>query len=76
MVRIDVIGWKPGFRSISFIKLMRNAGGVERGLKEAKDLVDEMIGGHPFVVQFENEQEADLFVTAANELGATVSRRS
>jgi hypothetical protein len=73
MTRIIVTGWRPGFKSISFIKLLRQAGGVSRSLPEAKDLVDNMIGGHPFALEFDDERDAAQFVAAAEELGALTS---
>lgn len=75
MTKIAVTGWRPGFKSISFIKLVRSAGVVERSLPEAKDLIDSMIIGNPFTLEFANEEDARGFVIAAEELGATTAIR-
>jgi hypothetical protein len=74
MVQVEVIGWRKGFLSISFIKLIREAGARKLTLTEGKALVDEMINGRQFSLQFENEDEARRFVLAAGEVGAIVSR--
>jgi ribosomal protein L7/L12 len=74
MVQVEVVGWRKGFLSISFIKLVREAGARKLSLAEAKALVDEMINGRKFALQFESEDEAHRFVLAAEELGAISSR--
>jgi ribosomal protein L7/L12 len=74
MFRVEVVGWKKGFFSISFIRLIREAGVRKLGLAEAKCLVDGMISGSKFALDFESEEAADRFAVAAEELGAVVSR--
>jgi hypothetical protein len=74
MVQVEVIGWRKGFLSTSFIKLICEAGVRKLTLAEAKALVDEMINGRQFALQFESEDEARRFVLAAGEFGAIVSR--
>jgi hypothetical protein len=46
MTSVTIMGWRPGLKSISFIKLVRESGGKERSLTEAKAMVDEMMGGN------------------------------
>jgi hypothetical protein len=45
-------------------------------LAEAKNLVDELILGHAFTMDFESESDAATFVRAANELGVLASWRA
>jgi ribosomal protein L7/L12 len=73
MTQVEVTGWKPGFKSISFIKLIRSVGLTRWSLQEAKDLVDAMIAGNPFPVQFTDGPDASEFVRAAEALGAITS---
>jgi len=72
-LQIEVNGWKRGFRSISFIGLIRTAGVRKLGLAEAKKLVDEMLLGRSFTMEFEGRADASRFVRAADELGAVTS---
>jgi hypothetical protein len=67
---INVTGWKPGFKTVSFIKLLREQGKESCGLAEAKSLVDGLLQGKPFSVSFASEQEAASFIQQANGLGA------
>jgi ribosomal protein L7/L12 len=71
--QVEVKG-EHGFQPISFIKLMRETSVRKLSLAEAKALVDEMINGHPFTVEFGSEDEAAHFVIVAENLGAIVSR--
>ncbi len=55
-------------RAIPLIKLVQQAG--PRKLSEAKDLVDALLGGHPFTLQFESAEQAVDFAKSAEKFGA------
>jgi hypothetical protein len=73
MTNVEVNGWRAGFKSISFIKLIRTVGTRHLDLAQAKNLVDELILGHPFTLAFETESDAVTFVRVADELGVLAS---
>jgi hypothetical protein len=70
MLIVNVVGWKPGFKTISFMRLIREQGSAARGLPEAKQLVDGLLQGKRFAMKFTTQNEASSFITQAKELGA------
>jgi len=73
MPNVILTGWKPGFKSVSFIKLLRTQGAAPRGLAEAKSLVDALLQGEQFSIDFATESEANSFIRQAESLGAVAS---
>ncbi len=73
MTTVHVTGWRPGFKTISFIKLLREGSQAERSLAQAKALVDALLEGKPFVVEYPNREEAEVFVRSASEFGAVAT---
>jgi hypothetical protein len=72
MPRVVVHGWDPGFRTVSFIQLLQKAGKRKSSLPEAKALVDDLLAGKSFEVEFDLSEQAAAFAQAANDLGAIV----
>lgn len=75
MVIVDVTGWRPGFKTVSFIKLIRQHGTESLDLAEAKSLVDRLLEGKRFSLNFASENEATSFVEQAEKLGAITERQ-
>lgn len=73
MITITTTGWRPGFNTVSFIKLLRQGSQSERTLAEAKSLVDGLLEGKPFVVNVDTREEAEMFERSAIDFGAVVS---
>lgn len=73
MTTINVTGWHPGFKTISFIKLLRDESAEKYGLSDAKALVDALLEGRPFSLRFEAKAQAERFIAEAKSLGAVAS---
>ncbi len=73
MTNVRITAWKPGFKTISFMKLLREGSQAERSLAQAKALVDALLEGKPFTVEYPTQEEAEAFVRSASELGAVAS---
>jgi hypothetical protein len=69
MIAVNITGWRSGFKTISFMKLLREGSQSERKLPEAKVLVDDLLIGKPFTIFFSGRGEAEMFVKDANVLG-------
>jgi ribosomal protein L7/L12 len=72
MLIVDITGWRPGFKTVSFIKLIRQHGTESLDLAEAKSLVDRLLEGKRFSLNFVSENEAASFIHKAERLGAVV----
>jgi hypothetical protein len=70
---VDVTGWRRDFKTISFVKLLRQGSQADRSLVEAKALVDGLLEGKHFSLRFEQEDEAAEFIGSAELLGAIAS---
>jgi len=69
---VSVRGWKPGFKTISFMKLLREGAESPRTLAEAKSMVDGLLEGRHFTVSFARPEEAETFVKSAEDYGVVV----
>lgn len=70
---VRVTGWDQGFRTISFIKLLRQSSLEGYGLSRAKALVDGLLEGRAFSLRFASVTQAREFVAEARKLGAFAS---
>ncbi len=73
MTTVRVTGWQPGFKTISFMKLLREGSQSERSLSEAKALVDGLLNGNAFTIDYPYREEAEAFVKSASDLGAVAA---
>ncbi len=70
MTTVSVTAWQLGFKTISFVKLLREGSQSQRTLNEAKSMVDGLSAGKPFTVDFPDLEEAETFLKSAADLGA------
>lgn len=75
MPLVVVRGWLPGFRTVSFIQLLQGIGKGKYSLPEAKALVDSLLSGNPFEIEFDLREEAITFANAATDLGAIAKEK-
>ena len=71
---VTVSGWVPGLRKISLTKLLQLSGGKDLG--EAKAMVDALLEGRPFEINFHDEDAARTFADQARTLGAQAATGS
>lgn len=69
---ISVVGWNRGLLTVSLMQLVMSTG---RSLTDAKRLVEGLVSGEPFDVEFDDEVKAACFAEKATEYGARVSMR-
>jgi hypothetical protein len=67
--QIRFTGWKPGLRTITFAKLLRDK--VPMPLGEAKRFVERILEGEQVTLTARSEADARGIVTLAREAGAT-----
>lgn len=73
MKHLAVVGWKPGFQTISFIKLLRQSGARKMTLPDAKACLDQILAGKPLDLYFDSGQDIGAFIREAGKLGAITS---
>jgi hypothetical protein len=66
MRKILFYGWNAGFKSISFITLLRRV--TSYSLSQAKAVTDSMICGQSFMIQVRDE-DFDWIVAELNDIG-------
>lgn len=71
---VTVSGWEPGLRKISLTKLLQLSGGKDLG--EAKAMVDALLEGRSFEINFHDEEAARTFAGQARTLGAQAATGS
>ena len=65
--RLEIIEWENGASSVKAIKAIRNT--TQCGLKEAKDIVDSVLGGISQVVECESSEAAHQLVKNLDSTG-------
>jgi len=67
MTRVSLIGWRYGLKSVPTIRLIREF--TQLGLHDAKDVVDRLLEGKINILEFETDEEAQVFLNRAEALG-------
>lgn len=66
-----VTGWEPGFRKVSFTKLIQQRAGL--GLPQAKRLTDRILAGEPVAIDVGTPEAAEALLAEARRLGAVAA---
>lgn len=67
MPNVVIYGWEEGFKTISFIKLLKQSANI--GLKEVADIRDCVVAHQEVSFSFETEEAAQTFVRDVVALG-------
>ena len=70
MPQVMLVGWKPGLRGVSLIKLLQAEAGLS--LKAAKESVDRCLEGERVSISMPTEEAAEKLAQQASDLGAVV----
>ncbi len=70
MSQVMLVGWRPGLRGVSLIKLLQSEAGLS--LKAAKQSVDRCLEGERVSIPMPTEEAAERLAQQASDLGAVV----
>jgi hypothetical protein len=70
MTTINIVGWSPGFQTVSAIQLLADK--AQLGLSEAKRQIERLLSGESIHVEINTGLDATTLVTRLVELGAIV----
>jgi len=68
MPQVLILGWRPGLKSVSLIKLLQER--TNYGLSMAKEIVDRCLEGETVAVEVATLMEAERLAGEASSLGA------
>jgi len=68
MPQVLILGWRPGLKSVSLIKLLQER--TNYGLSMAKEIVDRCLKGETVAVEVATLMEAERLAHEASSLGA------
>ena len=68
MTALQLIGWRPGIKSVSLIRAMKEH--ATGSLTESKRLLEDLLDGKTVTLEFRTEEEKEKFRLLAEELGA------
>jgi len=68
MPQVLILGWRPGLKSVSLVKLLQEH--TNYSLKMAKEIVDRCLKGETVAVEMATQMEAERLAREASSLGA------